>query len=644
MLLIFFISLFILLVSALKMEKEKIYCISIIIFAFVCYSLNEILSLLYKLDYKHLFWIYLIASIVLLFFSARNLSNNAHMYNEKLILWIKHSTRNIYVWIFMAVFVAVFFLALYTVPYNWDSMTYHLPRIAHWAQNGSIAHFATGDVRQITSPPLSEFVNLQVYIFSGQKDDFLNLLQYSCFVTNAVLLYFITKSLGASKVYCWLSTFLFVSMPIAFGEALNTQVDHFSTMWLLIFVYFLLDLLHSGYCLRKNKENIRKVIILSSCIGFGYLAKPSILFAIVIFASWLLGVCIRRKEKVQDILVLLGIASGVILLIVLPEVARNVVTFGAISHSEAGAKQLIGTYNPVYVVVNAVKNLAMNVPNNYISVDGFVEHLVYWIAYILKVEINSPAIAENGTGFFLHQAGEYGHDTAVNPVILFFVVFAVMWLIVRRIKKERVQFAEIYSWIAILSFVVFCFVLRWEPYVTRYMVSYLALLCPVVGVWLFEMKKRTWANMISGVLLFVSVLEFCNLLQYHGEICKRQNEITNRESAYYEVYREEEKYFVELKRILEELKFDSVGVCLSIANTYEYPIWAMIDKDVRIEHILTDNEATKYEDDEFVPEIIVVMRKNDEDIVNYKEHTYRCYERIDDDKSVWVLSNNDINQ
>ena len=42
-------------------------------------------------------------------------------------------------------------LAIVTIPYNWDSMTYHLSRIAYWAQNESVAHYAVEDVRQLSS-------------------------------------------------------------------------------------------------------------------------------------------------------------------------------------------------------------------------------------------------------------------------------------------------------------------------------------------------------------------------------------------------------------------------------------------------------------------------------------------------------------
>lgn len=61
----------------------------------------------------------------------------------------------------------VLILAFLTVPYNWDSMTYHLPRMMQWVQNKSVAHYAANDVRQLASPVLAEFINVQVYLLSG---------------------------------------------------------------------------------------------------------------------------------------------------------------------------------------------------------------------------------------------------------------------------------------------------------------------------------------------------------------------------------------------------------------------------------------------------------------------------------------------
>lgn len=81
-----------------------------------------------------------------------------------------------YYGILLVIGAVVLFLALVTTPNNWDSMTYHLPRIAYWAQNRSVEHYATNSVRQISSPVLAEFVNLHVYILCRGHDLLFNML------------------------------------------------------------------------------------------------------------------------------------------------------------------------------------------------------------------------------------------------------------------------------------------------------------------------------------------------------------------------------------------------------------------------------------------------------------------------------------
>lgn len=636
MLLLVFVLLFVFLLINIKMDKEKVYFISIIIFVTGCYLLNEFLSIFNILDYKHLQGIYIMLSICLIICLIHKIKI-VSLFFENLKRHLMGMQNKGIRLLFLMVFCLMLVLALLTIPYNWDSMTYHLPRIAHWTQNKSIAHYVTNDMRQLASPPLSEFINLQVYILTGQSNRFLNLLQYGCFVTNSLILFFITKRLGGNEKYCWLSMLLFVSMPIAFGEALTTQVDHFSTMWLLIFVYFLLDLLEPKHQLNRSKDNILSVLILSSCIGLGYLAKPSIMFAMVIFACWLLIVCIKRKDNAQDISILILLSLGTIVVIISPEVLRNIFCFGGVTHFDTGPKQLVGTLNPIYVFVNGIKNYAMNLPNKYIDIGEIVEYGVYWIAYILNVEIDHPSISEYGRVFYLHKAGEYGHDTAINPIITIFTTIVIVWLVIRRIKREKIQFVESYSWAAAISFIVFLFLLRWEAFVTRYMLSYLALLCPMVAMWLFKMKKREVSNAVVGILVFLSVLELFGLFGHHGKICWNQNIDVNKENGYFVWNEGDKEDYVKLQRILQENEFQNVGLYISAASCYEFPIWTKLDKEVRVEHILVKNESKQYEDKEFIPEIIIVLRENEEDIINYKGRKYYCYEKIEDDKSVWIL-------
>lgn len=162
-------------------------------------------------------------------------------------------------------------------------MTYHLPRIEHWVQNQSISHYGTNILRQISSPVLAEFINLHVFILSGEKDIFLNFLQTCSFFTNAWLIYEMAVKLSCQKKYSKAAVLLFCSMPIAFGEALTTQVDHFAGMWLLIFAFIIIDFWKREEKICFTKEVITKCCIMACCVGFGFLAKPSVSIGMLFF-------------------------------------------------------------------------------------------------------------------------------------------------------------------------------------------------------------------------------------------------------------------------------------------------------------------------------------------------------------------------
>lgn len=45
--------------------------------------------------------------------------------------------------------------------------TYHMSRVAHWAQNRNVEHYPTPIVRQLFQPPWAEFAILQSYVLTG---------------------------------------------------------------------------------------------------------------------------------------------------------------------------------------------------------------------------------------------------------------------------------------------------------------------------------------------------------------------------------------------------------------------------------------------------------------------------------------------
>lgn len=575
------------------------------------YFLTELLSCFYGLTFRNLLVSWGMLDIALLFllgywtWKRRKRGKRIKKdITEKRAIILQMGTLCV-IWI------ACILLALKTVPYNWDSMMYHLPRIAYWRQNQSVAHYATNEVRQITSPVLAEFVNLHLYILMKGDDRFINLLQTVSFIFNSLLIYGIANKLTENRKWAgWLAAILFVTMPIAFAEALTTQVDHFATIWPLILAYLILDYVDTSRPFVWNKRTVLDVLYMSLAIAFGYLAKPSVMFAMLFMAVWVLAVCFIRRDSINVVGKLLLCAICVMGIVLTPEILRNVFTFHALSDPSVGARQLIGTRNPIYILVNFLKNIVWNLPSVYVKGSLFLaEDFIYRLSNFLHVSINDESISEGGNVFRMIEPRTYSHDTAINPVILYATILCCIWMICRVRKMKLSEKREGFSPAVIGAFLCFCAVLRWESFVSRYMLTYFALLCPVVSAqffsWLDSSVYKRICYMILGAFLMMSFAEWNNMMFYHAVISKYTDQVADRAYGYF--YWQPKKYDIFLKTadFIIENDYKKIGF-LTSASAYEYPMIKMLDSYVdRIEHINVTNDTGKYEDSDYRPDCIV---------------------------------------
>ena len=341
-------------------------CCIWMLFLFV---ITELLSVFHTVRFIALFAAWMSLDIVLLVVLVVQIRISGDKIGELYDKYKKVSTlmEHSYYGILFLIGVIVLLLAICTTPYNWDSMTYHLPRIVYWVQSRSVEHYATNSIRQIASPMLGEFVNLHVYILSRGRDTLVNMLQAGSYIACAVLVGAIAGKLGCDRIFRFIAVLIYMTMPIAFAEALTTQVDNFATVWLLFYVYVLLELVQQKENLEFKRDAIVKVCTLGLCVAWGYLAKPSVCIAMVIFAVWLLGRCIARKDRVRDLFALVCCALPCVVLPLAPEIFRNFRTFHAYASNSTGARQLVGTLKPSYLFVNLVKNFTFNFPTVLIS-------------------------------------------------------------------------------------------------------------------------------------------------------------------------------------------------------------------------------------------------------------------------------------
>lgn len=623
-----------------RSKKDAItsYIYSVALWTLYCYIITESLSfgnLLTSTGLLAAWGIYDICLLLVLVYRIRREKLSVQQIRSD--LWgVLHSKGVICFLIYAAVMVVC---ALIIIPYNWDSMTYHCARLFHWAQNKSVAHYATGNSRQVSSPVLAAFVNVNVYILTKNGGSVLNLLQCVSYLSNGMLVYFVAKKLQLSSKSCVLSAVLFYSMPIAFAEALTTQVDNFSAFWLLSFVYLILDFTKKNQKIRFDRETMEKVTVLSLCVAFGYLSKPSVGFGMLFFAGWLFIMVLVRKDNWKVFLYALG--AGILLVIILlPELNRNFQTFHAFASQETGARQLIGSLHPRHILVNLSKNLAFNLPCVWLyQSPHYIYSFVNKIAVWLRIDINSPVISEDGREFSIHQPQTYGCDTAVNPVIVWAILIGTIIFVIslKNYIKNKENSQKIgYFIVSVGSFFLFCAVLRWEPFVSRYMISYLALLCPAIGIVLDMVQERVPQAAVRGayvILYFLCMTEMLGLFLNYRDIVKN--------------YRGDKGYFVvrdgiyndykEITDYINGLDVESIGLYIG-SDSYEYPLIQMVSEDIRVEHVNVGNETEVYTDYSFIPDIVISYEKGEIGTMNVNAQEYEVIKEVSNGK-IWKLKN-----
>lgn len=534
--------------------------------------------------------------------------------------------------------------------YHWDSMTYHLTRILMWEQNRSIAHFATTVKRAVSSPVLMEVLNLQVDLLGSGTDSRLNLLQCVSYLLSIILVYAIARMIGIGARGALFATILFLCAPIAVAESMTTQNDLFCTVFLLVFVYEAARILNDPAMTAGGSSTGRlysslRLLILAGAAGLGYLAKPSIMIGIVVFAAALVIRCFRNGETGKSILLWTVCAPGIAFLIIAPEIARNLVTYGAISDPWQGKGQLIHTPDPRLWLVSFLKNLFFNLPSVWWKdASGLMDKIVYFTAYHLGVNADDPAISEFGLAYRLTEPPDYGCDSAISPVPVAAMLTIPVLFLVRKIyaaltgsgagtvtgterktipsggqpdfagksQSGQAKAARIYTACAFLSIILILTFARWEIWVGRYFAAYLAVVCPAVVLCFRSFGKavkdgRLYTGFLAGIFVFMSVVELCGA-QNANNTLRKELSAKDRSEAYY-CYNAAgyEREYLPLSQWDGWDAVKSVGLCTD-EDSYVYPMLRFLqDKGIHTEFVNATGGTERYEDVSYQPDVVIYI-------------------------------------
>lgn len=518
-------------------------------------------------------------------------------------------------------------IATFAFPNTWDSMTYHLSRVAQWMARDSVAHYPTNINRQISQPPLTEYAILNILSLSNIPS-LANWVQWSAFAGCITLVSLIIKIIGGSFTAQWRGVLIAATIPMAILQSTSTQND-------LVVSFFILAALYCLMYLKSAPQASNFRYVFPIVIALAFLTKgTAFIFCIPILLAY--AIITLRTQKIQIALLRGLIVIAVCTIALLPFMWRNMQTFGRPLGPDYDLQN-----NPVgltALAVNVPMNIAMHLQtpsenlNNKITdgVNSFVDatpasddpsKFMWLYSPEFKVGFINPQ--EDGAGNTLHT-------------ILFIVSLCILLIAARKHGNKELLIISI---IVIAMFLLFCMILKWQAWHMRLHLPMFMIAAVLISMAMEKMHEYLRLALIT--LFAVGALPF--LLLNQSRLFFAKHNIFNSTPMEAMAQNNIDIYnpYHQMNGIIKRDKIDTVGFVCS-GDTWEYPFWAeQRDNDAfMLLSILPQNETKGIQEQarfrNTVPEAIISNRYQKQDTVfTYKgfEYTmvfnnydYRMYE------------------
>lgn len=595
---LFLIEIFLIFYQSRKAREACLW--SILIWAFYLIILLEILSAFKAVSglYLGLGWGVgiLIATFILLL--------KPKPLKWKIDFVFLKSLGNIYK-VMLIVILLIFSITLFTgfvsPPNNYDSMTYHMSRVAHWAQNQSLAHYPTVILRQLSMPPAAEYVILNFYILMG-NDRLANFVQWLAMAASLVAITLIAKELGANTKTQILSAFIGATIPMGIMQATSTQTDYFAGLWILSFVFFVLSM---------QKYNIWGNVLAGGIVcGLAFLSKPTAYFFIFPFAVWMLFSLVRKAGFFKSVKYL---TVFVLLIIVVNSgfYYRNIALFG--SPIWTGSRET----NQAFIARNFAANVGKYIANHFSSPfpawNQGLENAVSSFATAMRVDLNDKRMS--GFGNFKVRFYAPHEDIVGNPGHMILIFLCSILLFVKFRSKQYFRLYK-YYFSTIGGFLILFIFIKYQPWLNRLTLPIFLLFSPFFGI---VLNKYTAPKILVAILLALSIIAFPPLFMNITKplipppLARRSKySILNTPRQFFYFGGGKLETYESYKKIVKTIKehaYHDIGV-VNINN--EYPLWVLLRAGgikFRLEHILTNNISGSIKTD-FAPSAIICFDYN----------------------------------
>ena len=486
-------------------------------------------------------------------------------------------------------------VAWLTPPQTWDSLNYHMSRVAHWAQNQSVKPFATGIEIQNSIPPGAELGMLHFYVLGG-GDRYVNFIEWFSMLGCLIGVSLVAKEFGASLKGQIISVVFAATIPMGIVQASSTMTDYVVALWVFCVAVEI-------FRLQDKRSIIIEVVVMSAAAGLAILTKPiayAYLLPLALYAAY-------RLIRITNWKVLVGTSILAISLVGILNVGhfnRMIYVYGSVFPEDQITRHSNQMKDLRGLTSNVLRNIGLHVgtPSPHINKGIFIvtEKIHGWIG----VDLNDPKTTSFGE--FKVKMPITNEVTIGNPLHAWIIVAFFIMLVFGRWKTLQPEIV-VFSLLVLSTFFIYSFVFKWQIFGSRFHLPFFILMAPVIGTSFTQVLPERTLN-IAGICLLLFSWPWLMSIQSRPLIPDSESRVgsilkESRGDLYFGNGPNYQHPYVGVTERIRESECTSIGLVLA-GNAAEYPFWVLMGsprEDVRLEWIVSGTPSARLAPTDFQP-------------------------------------------
>ena len=264
---------------------------------------------------------------------------------------------------------------------------------------------------------------------------------------------------------------------------------------------------------------------------------------------------------------------------------------------------------------NLLRNASAHLGTPSEKVNHLLEKTEFGLSNLLHINLNDPRAIFYDRPFAMVSMSQ--EENTTGNMVHFFGFGLILILLCRRPRQNKELC--IYMLLICSAAVLFCWIVRWQPWISRFHLVLFILFCPACGIFIERMPKKY--SIFLGVMLFIGALPWLFFNWEHPWI--GPSNIWNQPivDQYFRKKETIEKSYKMATSQIQALNCHQIGIILD-ENTWEYPLWVLLKShqpvyDGRIEHVQIDNWSKQlpFPLGNFVPCAIIDLQEDPANLV-----------------------------